>query len=69
MKNADVSIFPLHCFPFYTLSRCLQPLWLLPFSFRGDGDCARDGKRKIPPRNTDSRSGINEKVYTKNGLY
>nr|DAZ81137.1 MAG TPA: hypothetical protein [Caudoviricetes sp.] len=25
---------------------------MLSFSFRGNGDCARDEKRKIPPPNT-----------------
>lgn len=27
---------------------CLQAAWLLPFSFRGNGDFARMEKRKIP---------------------
>lgn len=38
-------------------------------SFLGVSGFARDGKQKPRPGILDSRSGINEKVYTKNGLY
>lgn len=68
-KNPNVIIFHLTASLFCICVFCLQPLWLLPFSFRGNGDSARGGKRNSRPGIYDSRSGNEQKSIYKNVLY